>query len=272
MKITLQSLLTAAVFASSLGTGLSDTFAVQANNDDITQVPQPTYGPPVFTQTETDDLCCKTTSRIVYGTTVTTPTTTTSTSDRYPDFTGTVTMPTTTTTTTTTSRYPEFIGTVTTPTTTTTPSRYPEFIGTVTTPTTTTITSRYPEFIGTVTTPTTTTVPTTTEFAGATHPITMPHFSPADVNADEIIDARDVSMLKRDILNGNSFYGNDINQDGVINKEDVKALIRLLTGKPEDEDEPITTDITNQNNPAVTSVTTTAEFIQTSYGPPPAWK
>ena len=256
MKITLQSLLTAAVFASSLGTGLSDTFAVQANNDDITQVPQPTYGPPVFTQTETDDLCCKTTSRIVYGTTVTTPTTTTSTSDRYPDFTGTVTMPTTTTTTTTTSRYPEFIGTVTTPTTTTT----------------TTTTPRYPEFIGTVTTPTTTTVPTTTEFAGATHPITMPHFSPADVNADEIIDARDVSMLKRDILNGNSFYGNDINQDGVINKEDVKALIRLLTGKPEDEDEPITTDIRDQNNPAVTSVTTTAEFIQTSYGPPPAWK
>lgn len=234
MKITLQSLLTAAVFASSLGTGLSDAFAVQSYNDDITQVPQPTYGPPVFTQTETDDLCCKTTSQIVYGTTVTTPTTTTSTSDRYPDFTGTVTMPTTTTTTTTTSRYPEFIGTVTTPTTTT--------------------------------------VPTTAEFAGATHPITMPHFSPADVNADEIIDARDVSMLKRDILNGNSFYGNDINQDGVINKEDVKALIRLLTGKPEDEDEPITTDIRDQNNPAVTSVTTTAEFIQTSYGPPPAWK
>lgn len=228
MKITLQSLLTAAVFASSLGTGLSDTFAVQANNDDITQVPQPTYGPPVFTQTETDDLCCKTTSQIVYGTTVTTPTTTTSTSDRYPDFTGTVTMPTTTTTTTTTSRYPEFIGTVTTPTTTTAPD-----------------------------------------------PVVLAGDAPViegDKNYDGSIDARDVSLLKQDILNGRKSGTDDINHDGVINKEDVKALIRLLTGKPEDEDEPITTDITDQNNPAVTSVTTTTELIQTSYGPPPAWK
>ena len=244
MKITLQSLLTAAVFASSLGTGLSDTFAVQANNDDITQVPQTTYGPPVFTQTETDDLCCKTTSRIVYGTTVTTPTTTTSTSDRYPDFTGTVTMPTTTTTTTTTSRYPEFIGTVTTPTTTTT-----------------TTATTFPEYMGTVTT--------------ASEPIALAGEAPiieGDLSRDGSIDARDVSKLKRNILNGSHDSYNDINQDGVINKEDVKALIRLLTGKPEDEDEPITTDIRDQNNPAVTSVTTTAEFIQTSYGPPPAWK
>lgn len=99
-----------------------------------------------------------------------------------------------------------------------------------------------------------------------------------DVNYDNSIDARDVTLLKRSILEENfresDLYLGDLNNDGSLDKEDVQALIRMLTGKPEDEDEPAeTTTITETTltNTDVTTTTTLPVTIHTLYGPPPAW-
>lgn len=199
MKKALQSIMTAAIFASSLGTGIGDTSAFAFTSDDITQIPATTYGPPYYMQTEPDETIC-TTSEIVYGTTVATPAITTSTTTTGLGFEGTVTTPTTT----------------------------------------------------------------------APDPVVLDGVAPViegDQNYDGSIDARDVSLLKQDILNGRKSGTDDINHDGTIDKDDVKALIRMLTGKPEDEEEPITTDIA----PFTTTIASTT-IIQTSYGPPPAWQ
>ena len=117
-----------------------------------------------------------------------------------------------------------------------------------------------------------------------------------DINEDKEVDARDLTLLKQMVLDsrgqialdelgdpdGNGFvqiwswgdspirssiYVGDLNQDYLINKDDVKALIRQLTGKPEEEEE--------ETEPAVTTMTTIiseTEMTQTAYGPPPAWK
>ena len=117
-----------------------------------------------------------------------------------------------------------------------------------------------------------------------------------DINDDKQLDVRDLALLKRMVINSrgqialdevgdpdgdgfvqiwswgdstlkDSIYVGDLNQDQLINKEDVKALVRLLTGKPEEEKA--------ETEPVVTTTTTTvmeSEMTQTSYGPPPAWK
>ena len=53
MKKSIQTLMTAAVFAAALGTGVGDTISAQfsAGADDVTTVPQTTYGPPVWMMT-----------------------------------------------------------------------------------------------------------------------------------------------------------------------------------------------------------------------------
>ncbi|MBR5363795.1 MAG: dockerin type I repeat-containing protein [Oscillospiraceae bacterium] len=85
-----------------------------------------------------------------------------------------------------------------------------------------------------------------------------------DMNYDFQLDVRDVTHLKQIILEERSpqqsdTYLGDVNGDGSIDKEDVKALIRKLTGKPEDEEE--------VTEPIVSTITT----MQTAYGPPPVW-
>ena len=117
-----------------------------------------------------------------------------------------------------------------------------------------------------------------------------------DMNEDKQLDARDLSVLKKMIMDsrgqitldelgdpdGNgmvqiwswgsspitsSIYVGDVNQDLNIDKKDVEALVRMLTGKPEENEE-------EETDPIVTTTTTVmeSEMTQTSYGPPPAWK
>lgn len=209
MKKTFQTLMTAAVFASALTNGITDTLSASSYDE----YPQPEYGPPQFEE----DLDDSTTS-------------------------------TTTTTTTTTTRTE---GTVTTAWETTTD--YPQSEETTTTYTGTMLAGE---------------IVTTTEVTlGGVAPI----IEEGDLNADGSFDGRDVSLLKQYLLSGQARtvteINGDINYDGSIDKDDVKALIRLLTGKPEEEDPDITTAISH-NTDDVTSFTTT---FATLYGPPPAY-
>ena len=98
-----------------------------------------------------------------------------------------------------------------------------------------------------------------------------------DMNYDSVLDARDVSWLKqivleeRDPQQSDTFLG-DVNGDGTIDKEDVKALIRQLTGKPEDEEEQTeTTDSTATTESYTTTTETTWDYPVLMYGPPRAW-
>lgn len=95
-----------------------------------------------------------------------------------------------------------------------------------------------------------------------------------DMNYDRVLNARDVTQLKRAILTGEfsdaEDYLADVNNDGLIDQEDVKALIRQLTGKPEDgEENAVTTFITNSTDTTTTTVTTPMTYVL--YGPPPAY-
>ena len=95
------------------------------------------------------------------------------------------------------------------------------------------------------------------------------YHEPGDTNQDGSLDARDVSLLKQYLLaNGDlqSYAENlDVNLDGKFDKQDVKALIRLLTGKPESEDEePQQTDVTGY--PIYPETTTTVTTICPLYG------
>ena len=226
MKKTIQSKLTAALFAAALSSGSGGAFSPQAtaigSDMDITTVPQTTYGPPAMTTTNT------TTETTV----ITTPLATEGTVTTYD---GTTTLEGTVTTCEDTTTLE---GTVTTVHDTTT------LEGTVTTIQDTT------RLEGTVTT---TTEPTTMPVTyGTEAPITTlptepnPEFTePGDLNMDGSLDARDLSLLKQYwLVNGwtEGARGNsDVNGDGVMSKEDIKALVRLLTGKPEDDPEPETT-------------------------------
>ena len=99
-----------------------------------------------------------------------------------------------------------------------------------------------------------------------------------DMNYDHSFDARDLTLLKQVILEERSpqqsdvFLG-DVNLDGAIDKDDVKELIRQLTGKPEDEEEQTqTTDTTSMTETTITTLTTTeTEYPVSLYGPPRAW-
>ena len=96
---------------------------------------------------------------------------------------------------------------------------------------------------------------------------------PGDLNYDFKLDARDLTLLKRYLLEGEINDRIDrlanVNQDGKIDKEDVKELIRRLTGRPEDEELP------EETTTAVVTDTTTDTTITTTvmplYGPPSAW-
>jgi hypothetical protein len=93
-----------------------------------------------------------------------------------------------------------------------------------------------------------------------------------DPNMDSSIDVRDLSILKRVILEGEG-YGIfdpellDVNEDGRVNKEDIKALQRKLTGKPEDEDEQ-TTVLTGTTTTTTFTTTIDEPIPQPAYGPP----
>ena len=99
-----------------------------------------------------------------------------------------------------------------------------------------------------------------------------------DMNYDHSFDARDLTLLKQVILEERSpqqsdeFLG-DVNLDGAIDKDDVKELIRQLTGKPEDEEEQTqTTNTTDVTDTTTTTLTTTeTEYPVSLYGPPRAW-
>ena len=82
---------------------------------------------------------------------------------------------------------------------------------------------------------------------------------------------RDLTLLKQYLLNQRKYgipeSAGDINQDGTIDKKDVQALIRLLTGKPEEDEKETTVPTTLID----TDVTTTSRWMTTLYGPPRAW-
>ncbi|HAG13276.1 MAG TPA: hypothetical protein DCG49_05370 [Ruminococcus sp.] len=118
-----------------------------------------------------------------------------------------------------------------------------------------------------------------------------------DINFDDKLDARDLSLMKKKLMDG-SYVDDwrwswdppvyDINEDGEFNKEDVKTLRRLLTGKSLEEEqaeeaaqqtEPILTTTASTVLTTSTSIGTTftqtlpttpvSTTIQTVYGPPP---
>ena len=71
----------------------------------------------------------------------------------------------------------------------------------------------------------------------------------------------------------------DLNQDMKLDKEDVNLMIRMLTGKPEKEDEikenseTITTTVTTEttrNRETLTTTTWDWDIVVPLYGPPPA--
>ena len=203
MKKTLQSLMTAAVFASALTTGFSDSISANSADDNFPLYPELMYGPPDYTDIEDE-----------------------------PPFEPVITEGTIVTTTPTTDVSMEG----------TTPIYDDTALGGVTV--------------------------TTTE------PLMLdgdvPVFSePGDLNMDGSHDVRDLSLLKQYLLTNQSQgivdITGDVNLDASIDKEDVKALIRLLTGKPEDEEDPIITTV------PTSSTTTTTAPIATLYGPPPAY-
>ena len=248
MKKSIQTLMTAAVFAAALGTGVGDTISAQlsAGADDVITVPQTTYGPPVWMQT-TDETEEETTDLRDEGeATVYTDDDSTTPLETNLQLSGQVTIPMMTTTLATTL---SFMGTTAIP-------QQSE---------TTTCTT-------TVTCEGTTVLPQETE---PDEPIRLsgeaPFYNePGDVNMNGCIDVHDLTLLKQYLLS-NRNYGisetDDVNQDGKIDKEDVKALLRLLTGKPEDEDEKSTT----ANSDLMTTTTTLGTTTCPLYGPPPAY-
>ena len=103
---------------------------------------------------------------------------------------------------------------------------------------------------------------------------------PGDLNYDFQLDARDLTLLKRYLLEGEINDHIDrlanVNHDGKIDKEDVKELIRKLTGKPEDEEEPdVTTTATTATTQTADTETTTTDpwenYPLPLYGPPAAY-
>ena len=113
-----------------------------------------------------------------------------------------------------------------------------------------------------------------------------------DMNQDDELDVRDLTVLKRILLQAegdfdletvgdedgdgwiqiwswgssqvtSEIYAGDLNQDAKVNKADVQEMIRRLTGAPKEEEEPIVTTMTVETEVEMTS--------QTAYGPPPAW-
>jgi hypothetical protein len=126
-----------------------------------------------------------------------------------------------------------------------------------------------------------------------------------DMNWDREVDARDLTVLKQKILANDGviqrsarcdpdgdgwavIFGasgfslldlGDLNQDMKLDKEDVDLMIRMLTGKPEKEDEikenseTITTTVTTETAWTRKTLPTTTwdwDVVVPLYGPPPA--
>ena len=94
-----------------------------------------------------------------------------------------------------------------------------------------------------------------------------------DVNGDLSVDARDISEMKRSLLNGapNTIVDSalDFNHDGVFDKKDIITQIMELTGMPEwkPEDPAVTTTAAETAFPA-TETTILSEILpQPAYGP-----
>ncbi|MBR4200631.1 MAG: dockerin type I repeat-containing protein [Oscillospiraceae bacterium] len=103
----------------------------------------------------------------------------------------------------------------------------------------------------------------------------------SDVNMDRSLDARDLTVLKRVILQAQkegvdpmAYIGDlgDVNGDGVLDKEDIKALRRMLTGKSKEEEdaEEAQTTTTAAIVTGLPETETTPIYIapQPVYGPP----
>ena len=210
MKKSRQSLITAALFAAAISTGTAITPQSVSADNDITTVPQTTYGPPfwMMTEPETETPPLETEGTVPI---ISTSTATTTTTDEFVMLEGDIMVET-----------------------------------------------------------------TTDPFELMTGGIVPAYHEPGDLNRDGSLDARDLSLLKQYLLmqstgSGYLYETGDVNQDDKYDKEDVKALIRLLTGKPEDEDEPPeTTPVTTEE--LITSMTTIKTTTCPLYGPPPAWE
>ena len=104
-------------------------------------------------------------------------------------------------------------------------------------------------------------------------------FEKGDLNGDRVINAQDLTLLKRAVLYDNldSLWRplGDLNDDGAVDKKDVKEMIRRLTGAPEkDPDETdVTTTATDATVPPKPETTTDPywDYPMPLYGPPTAY-
>ncbi len=104
-------------------------------------------------------------------------------------------------------------------------------------------------------------------------------FEKGDLNGDRVLNAKDLTLLKRAVLYDNldSFWRplGDLNDDGAVDKKDVKELIRRLTGAPEEDPEEtdVTTTGTDATVPPRPETTTDPywDYPMPLYGPPTAY-
>lgn len=202
MKKTLQSTLTAALFAAAISSSTGGTLSPQLANavDDITTVPETTYGPPGWMMTTEEPEDTGTTPLITAGT------------------------------------VPIYTEDTTTTTTTSDPEDEPVML------------------------------------AGDIRV----YDEPGDLDRNGSFDARDLTLLKRRLMyqDGALFQDiYDVNGDGQMNSEDARALVRLLTGKPEEEEEPASTSVSSSTTTQLTTTSTEISSLMTqpAYGPPLAW-
>lgn len=202
MKKTLQSTLTAALFAAAISSSTGGTLSPQLANavDDITTVPETTYGPPGWMMTTEEPEDTGTTPLITAGT------------------------------------VPIYTEDTTTTTTTSDPEDEPVMLA-----------GDVPEYQ-----------------------------EPGDLDRNGSFDARDLTLLKRRLMyqDGALFQDiYDVNGDGQMNSEDARALVRLLTGKPEEEEEPASTSVSSSTTTQLTTTSTEISSLMTqpAYGPPLAW-
>lgn len=202
MKKTAQSTLTAALFAAAISSSTGGPLSPQLANavDDITTVPETTYGPPGWMMTTEEPEDTGTTPLITAGT------------------------------------VPIYTEDTTTTTTTSDPEDEPVML------------------------------------AGDIRV----YDEPGDLDRNGSFDARDLTLLKRRLMyqDGALFQDiYDVNGDGQMNSEDARALVRLLTGKPEEEEEPASTSVSSSTTTQLTTTSTEISSLKTqpAYGPPLAW-